>query len=87
MLPGGLGWAIIVCADRDRMDTMRVETTIEETELQGDDGNSIPSVSVTCKRCGHSEEAYGSEDSSIKRCAVQLRENCPRGERKFYTTG
>lgn len=64
----------------------RVATSVEEIELDGESGGTVPSVSVTCMRCGHAEESYGTEDESIRRCAVLLRENCPRGERNFYQT-
>lgn len=61
-----------------------VRATVQETELEGDYGNSVPGVEVTCSKCHHSEESYGTDEPSIKRCALLLRQNCPRGESNFY---
>ena len=62
---------------------MRVETTTTEIELDGDYGQ-VESVEVTCGRCGHSEQSYGTDESSVRRCAILLRENCARGENNYY---
>lgn len=62
---------------------MKVSTTIAYVDLDGD-YNSVEGVEVTCDRCGHSEESYGTGVSSLKRCALLLRENCPKGEINFY---
>lgn len=62
---------------------MRVTCTIEEIELDGDYG-TIPSVSATCSRCQHSTESFGTEEASITRCLVLLREECPNNEHNFY---
>lgn len=47
------------------------------------DYGSVEGVEVTCDRCGHSEESFGAEEHSLKRCAYLLHENCPRGENNF----
>ncbi len=47
---------------------------------------SIPSVRARCSRCGHTTESGGREERSITRCLVLMREQCPRGERHYYTT-
>lgn len=65
---------------------MRVTCTIDEIELEGDYGE-IPSVKATCSRCQHETESYGTSDSSIKRCLVLMREECPNKEFNFYTEG
>jgi hypothetical protein len=63
----------------------RIRCTVDEIELPGDyTDEGIPSVEVTCSRCGHSTEIYGTSDSSIRRCLVMLRHECPRGERHYY---
>lgn len=62
---------------------MRVNCTIEETELPGDYGE-VPSVRATCSRCGHQTESYGTSDVSIRRCLVLLREECPKDENNYY---
>jgi hypothetical protein len=62
----------------------RVLFTIEEEELDGDYGVCVPGLIVTCSRCGHSVEVFGTEEASVKRGAVMLREECPRGDKNFY---
>lgn len=62
---------------------MRVPCTVDYIELDGDYG-PIESVSVTCTRCGHSVESYGTSERSIRRCLVMLREQCREGENNFY---
>jgi len=44
----------------------------------------VEGVEVTCSKCGHSEESFGTDDPSLKRCAYFLLENRPRGEGNFY---
>ena len=66
---------------------MKVRCTIEEIELEGDYGPSIPSVEATCSRCDHTVEAYGTGIASIRRCLVTMREECPYHENNFYTAG
>lgn len=61
----------------------RVTTSTDYVEVEGDYG-SVDGVEVTCSRCGHSEQSGGTHDASISRCAILLRENCPRGEKNFY---
>lgn len=62
---------------------MKVTTTTAYVDLDGDYG-TVEGVEVTCDRCGHSEESFGTGDGSVSRCAYLLRVNCPRGEAKFY---
>lgn len=62
---------------------MKVDCTVDETELEGDYG-VVEGVTATCSRCDHVTESYGTTDSSIRRCLVLLREECPRGEQNFY---
>ena len=62
---------------------MRIKATVNHVELDGDYG-TVEGVELTCSRCHHSEESFGSGDDSIRRCAALLRENCPRGEKNFY---
>ena len=52
----------------------------------GDSSIHIPSVRARCSRCGHTTESGGTEERSITRCLVLMREQCPRGERHYYTT-
>jgi hypothetical protein len=61
----------------------RVSTTTDYVDLDGDYG-TVSGVEVTCSRCGHSEESFGTDEPSLKRCGYLLRENCPRGEQNYY---
>lgn len=61
----------------------RISTQTAHVELDGDYG-TVEGVELTCDRCGHSEESFGTGDASLMRCALLLRENCPRGEKNFY---
>jgi hypothetical protein len=62
----------------------KVECTVEQCELENDRGMMIPGVVVTCSKCGHFTESFGTTSRSIKRCLVLLREECPQGEKNFY---
>ena len=61
-----------------------ITCTVEEAELEDENGFDVPGVIVTCGRCGHSEESFGTSERSVRRCLVLLRENCPEGEQFFY---
>lgn len=63
---------------------MRVLVEVAEIDLEGDYGGEVPSVSVTCSRCEHAVEVYGTESASIKRGCVMLREECPNKEKNYY---
>lgn len=62
----------------------RVKCEIEETELENDQGRSIPGVTATCTRCDHQTESFGTSDASILRCLALMREECPEDEYNFY---
>ena len=63
---------------------MRVECEVEYVELENDHGGFQEGVKVTCSRCFHEEESYGTSDRSIRRCFVLMKENCPNGESNYY---
>jgi hypothetical protein len=63
---------------------MRVEVEIEETTLQGEYRDDIPGLLLTCSRCGHEVEVFGTEAASARRGAMMLREECPNKEKNFY---
>lgn len=63
---------------------MRITCRIEEFTTENDDGFEVDAVSAVCSRCGHETESFGNSDSSIARCLVLLREECPNEERNFY---
>ena len=62
---------------------MRVVCNVELVELDGD-YTTVEGVCVTCGRCGHSVEVFGTGDRSIRRGCIMLRNECPRGEANFY---
>jgi hypothetical protein len=63
---------------------MKVQCSVEIVGLENDEGHDVDGVLVTCSRCEHSEESYGTSEASVRRCLALLRENCPRNERNFY---
>jgi hypothetical protein len=60
-----------------------VKCTVEEIVLEGDYGE-IASVEVTCSKCNHTTQSYGTHRASIRRCLVLLREECPCREDNYY---
>lgn len=64
-----------------------VSAAIEETDLENEDGRTVPGVQATCSKCGHTTESFGTGEASIRRCLVLLREECPGEERNYYTEG
>ena len=61
----------------------RIECSVNYVTLQGDYGD-IESVQVTCPRCDHVTESFGTSAASVNRCLVLLREECPNAEINFY---
>lgn len=61
----------------------QVECQVEDWE--DDEGNRQHGVEVTCSKCGHATQSYGSEIKSIKRCLYLMHDTCPEGESNFYT--
>jgi hypothetical protein len=65
--------------------SMKVPCDIDEVELDGDFADHpIPGVRARCSRCGHETESYGTDDRSVRRCLVLMREECPEGESNYY---
>ncbi len=63
---------------------MRVKCEVAMVELEGDSG-AVDGVCVTCTRCEHAVEVFGTNDNSVRRGLATLRQQCPRGERNFYS--
>lgn len=63
---------------------MKVPCDCSYVQREGDFAMSIPSVDVTCRRCGAEETAYGQHEASVRRCLAALNEQCPREENNFY---
>lgn len=64
---------------------MRVETEIEEGEIDGDYG-TVMGLIVTCTRCNHTVEVGGTHEGSAAAAAAMLRRECPYQENNFYLT-
>lgn len=64
----------------------RVHTEIDEVEIESDTGSGrmIDGLKITCNKCGHSVEVYGTSDASARRGAVMLKEECPNEENNYY---
>lgn len=62
----------------------RVPCDVEEIELENDDGITVESIRVICRRCDEETDAFGRGPASVRRCLATLRENCPMDERNFY---
>jgi hypothetical protein len=63
---------------------VRVPCSIDYIELENEDGHEVESVRVTCGRCQHETESFGTSANSVRRCMVLLREECPEGEDNYY---
>lgn len=61
----------------------RISIEVHYDTLDGDHG-SVDGIIVTCSRCGHEVEVFGTGEASIKRAAIMLREECPNREENFY---
>ena len=62
---------------------MKVSVEIDQTELEGDYAY-VDGLRVTCSRCAHFVEVFGTSGDSARRAAATLNEECPRGENNFY---
>lgn len=63
---------------------MRISCKVEEVTLENEEGVELDGVSAECPRCGHTTESFGTAPTSIRRCLVLLREECPNRENNFY---
>lgn len=61
-----------------------VQVDVEEVELENDRGVKIDGIKLTCGRCGHEVEVFGTRESSVRRGCAMLRDECPLAERNFY---
>ena len=52
----------------------RATTTVSYVDLDGDHG-TVEGVEVICDRCGHSEESFGTDQSSLNRCVYLPRQH------------
>ena len=63
---------------------MKVDASVTTIEMENEDGHPIEGVAVTCSKCGHCVEVYGTSERSERRGAVMLREDCPLGLNNRY---
>lgn len=63
---------------------MRVECRLDYIEIENENGRMIDSVSVTCTRCEHATESFGTSSRSIRRCLALMREECESDESNHY---
>jgi hypothetical protein len=62
----------------------RVLVNVDWEEVETENGYPVDGYRVTCSRCGHYVDVCGSTQASMRRGAVMLKEECPRGESNFY---
>ena len=65
---------------------MRVVCEINYEQDTNDFGREADCVRAICSRCGHETTSWGDSDSSVKRCLVVMREECPNNEKNFYVS-
>ena len=63
-----------------------VNCEVELLDLPNDKDQPVPSIRLTCERCGHTTESFGQRGRSLRRCLAVMKEECPRGEENFYKT-
>lgn len=63
---------------------MLISIDIADEDLEGDYG-TIPGLVITCSRCDHSVEVFGTEESSVKRGTAMLRATRPLRPTMFNT--
>jgi len=61
----------------------RVVVDVEEVEVDGDRGQ-VPGLEVTCPLCGHTAEAYGTSERSLRYALTMLAQDCGRKPGNFY---
>lgn len=64
----------------------RIFCEVEEFEKHGDGRKPIMCVMVTCTKCGHQTESYGTHERSVRRCMALMAQECPNYESNYYHT-
>jgi len=62
----------------------RVVCTIDQIDMENDEGRTVDGVQATCGLCDHQTESFGTGSASVRRCLVLLREECPEHADNFY---
>lgn len=64
----------------------KVECEVEHVDIIVDEatGRTQPGVEATCLRCDHVTQCFGTEEKSVRRALVMMRDECPNGETNFY---
>jgi len=63
---------------------MKVKCDIYQGRQEGDYGGEVGVTEARCERCDHQTESFGTDEPSVLRCLVLMREECPFGESNFY---
>ncbi len=63
---------------------MKVECEVHFCQIENERGFQQDGVRVTCSRCGHTTQSFGTSEKSIKRCIMLLKEECPQAESNYY---
>ena len=63
---------------------MKVACEVTHGVTENDSGREVECTTVTCSRCDHATESYGTTERSALRSLALLREECPKGEDNFY---
>lgn len=66
---------------------MRVKVSINECQVENEDGYSSEGVRAECSRCGHETESSGTGSGSRRRCLALMRDECPKRESNYYVDG
>jgi hypothetical protein len=64
----------------------RIFCEVEEFEKHGDGRKPTMCVMVTCTKCGHQTESYGTHERSVRRCMALMAQECPNYESNYYHT-
>jgi hypothetical protein len=62
----------------------QVRCTIDEVDLENEEGHDVPGIIATCSLCGHETESFGTGEKSVQRCLVLMRRECPNRKHNFY---
>jgi hypothetical protein len=65
---------------------MRVKCKVVEDTDENDNGVEVECTIVTCLRCDHVTQSFGTSEASVKRCLALMREECPGDEENFYVS-
>jgi hypothetical protein len=62
----------------------KIECEVRDKVLINDYDQEIDGIEVECSECGHTVEAFGTSEISLRYALRELRESCPESENNFY---